>query len=93
MVIFCKKIVLQFSYKSLLCGGPTKRVWVNQWLYFSLSATDFPLHFPLSTPMLLLSILPQCYIGMLPAGGEGGVRRRKAESTLMLAESRAVDLP
>ncbi len=29
-------------------------VWVNQRLYFPLSAMAFPLHFPLSAPMLML---------------------------------------
>ncbi len=36
---------------------------------------------------------PQCYISVLPAGGEGEESGRKAESLLTLAESRAVGLP
>ncbi len=37
--------------------------------------------------------LPQCYISVLPAGGEGAEIRWKEESLLTLVESRAVGLP
>jgi hypothetical protein len=36
---------------------------------------------------------PQRYISVLPAGGEVVESRRKAESPLTLAESRAIGLP
>ena len=42
-----------------------------------LSATAFPLHFPLSAPMSMLRFPLHCYISVLPAGGEGGVSRWK----------------
>jgi len=55
-----------------------KRIWVNQRLYFLLSAMAFP----------LFGVTLACY------QQAGRVRKqRKAESTLTLAESRAVNLP
>jgi hypothetical protein len=64
----------------LIFEAVVQRVRVNQWLYFPLSATDF------------LFLPPQCYISVLPAGAEGAESRRKAESPLTLAKSRAVGL-
>ncbi len=45
-------------------------VRVNHQLYFPLSVTAFPLSAWLYFP-------PQCYVSVLPAGGEGGVRWQK----------------
>ncbi len=44
---------------------------VNQWLYFLLSATAFPLSTWVNQ---WLYFPPQCYVSMLPAGGEGAER-------------------
>ncbi len=44
---------------------PKMRVRVNQRLYFLLSAKGLPLH--------------PCYVSVLPAGGEGGVRLRNGK--------------
>jgi hypothetical protein len=58
--------------------GPGKSTALLSAFHNGLSAYRFP---------------PQCYVCVLPAGREGEVSGRKAESLLTLAESRAVGLP
>jgi len=44
-----------------------------------LSAFRNRLSAPLSAAMLLLRFPPQCYVSMLPAGGEGGIRQQNGK--------------